>query len=70
MAQSKNGLFLNVVFQSFKMIVYFVVREQAEAWTVVRLIDCCRSEYFAKNCISKIKDLSKMLRICKEDRIF
>lgn len=48
------------------MIVYFVMWKQAEAWTVVRLIDCCRSEYFLNNCVSEMKSLLKMLRICRE----
>lgn len=37
------------------MIVYFAIREQAEAGTVMRIIDCCRSEYFLNNCISEKK---------------
>lgn len=48
------------------MIVYFGMWEQAEAWTVVRLTDCCRSEYFLNNCISEMKSLLKMLRISEE----
>lgn len=51
---------------NLKMIVYFGMWEQAEAWTVVRLTDCCRSEYFLNNCISEMKSLLKMLRISEE----
>lgn len=48
------------------MIVYFAIWEQAEAGTVMRIIDCCRSEYFLNNCISeKKKNQSNTLRIFK-----